>query len=117
MDITIDEMMIPFRGRCNFKMYLPSKPCKYGIKIFAAVEKNSKYFYNGFICQEKTENSPEKNQSFNVCCSLLRPLLNQGCSLCTDNFYTSLELDHFLLNNNTTILGTPRKNKPQNPPE
>ena len=26
--------MIGFRGRCSFIMYLPSKPDKYGIKVF-----------------------------------------------------------------------------------
>ena len=50
-NVTIDEMMIPFRGRCSFKMYLPAKPCKYGLKIFALVDLDSKYFYNGEIYQ------------------------------------------------------------------
>lgn len=30
---TIDEQLVGFRGRCPFKMYIPSKPNKYGIKI------------------------------------------------------------------------------------
>lgn len=29
---TIDEQLVSFRGRCAFKMYIPSKPDKYGIK-------------------------------------------------------------------------------------
>ena len=29
----VDEMLVGFRGRCSFKMYIPSKPEKYGIKI------------------------------------------------------------------------------------
>ena len=32
--VTIDEQLVPFRGRCKFKQYMPSKPAKYGIKIF-----------------------------------------------------------------------------------
>jgi len=32
---TIDEMLVPFRGRCSFIQYVPNKPAKYGIKIFA----------------------------------------------------------------------------------
>ena len=31
--VTIDEQLVPFRGRCKFKQYMPSKPAKYGIKI------------------------------------------------------------------------------------
>ncbi|KAI3358342.1 hypothetical protein L3Q82_014779 [Scortum barcoo] len=32
--VTIDEQLVPFRGRCKFLQYMPSKPAKYGIKIF-----------------------------------------------------------------------------------
>ena len=31
---TVDEQLVPFRGRCPFKQYIPSKPAKYGIKVF-----------------------------------------------------------------------------------
>lgn len=27
--VTIDEMLVPFRGRCGFKVYMPKKPIKY----------------------------------------------------------------------------------------
>lgn len=33
--VTIDEMLVPFRGRCGFIQYIPNKPAKYGLKIFA----------------------------------------------------------------------------------
>ena len=29
----IDEQLVAFRGRCPFRMYIPSKPGKYGLKI------------------------------------------------------------------------------------
>ena len=115
-DITIDEMMIPFRGRCSFKMYMPAKPCKYGLKIFAAVELNSKYFYNARLYEGKIGNRPEFNQALNVCKELMDPLLNKGYNLCTDNFYTSFQLAQFLLSKKTTLVGTMRKNKPEIPP-
>ena len=31
---TVDEQLMPWRGRCAFSQYLSSKPDKYGIKIF-----------------------------------------------------------------------------------
>ncbi|KAF0026097.1 hypothetical protein F2P81_020834 [Scophthalmus maximus] len=31
-DVTVDERLVPFRGRCPFKQYILSKPGKYGIK-------------------------------------------------------------------------------------
>jgi len=35
---TIDETLVVFRGRCPFKMYIPSKPANYGIKVFSLVD-------------------------------------------------------------------------------
>jgi len=32
--MTVDEQFVCFRGRCLFKQYIPSKPGKYGIKIW-----------------------------------------------------------------------------------
>lgn len=41
--LTIDEILASFRGRCAFKVYIPSKPNRYGIKIYALVD--AKLFY------------------------------------------------------------------------
>ena len=41
--VTIVEKLEAFRGRCGFKQYTPSKPNKYGIKIFALAD--AKCFY------------------------------------------------------------------------
>ena len=35
--VTVDEQLIPFRGRCSFRQYMPSKPDKYGMKLFCCV--------------------------------------------------------------------------------
>lgn len=32
-DITVDGQLLSFRGRCKFRMYIKSKPDKYGLKI------------------------------------------------------------------------------------
>ena len=100
--------MMPFCGCCRFKMYMPAKPCKYGLKIFAAVELKSKYFFNARLYEGKIGNRPEVNQALNVCKELMQPLLNKGYNLCTDNFYTSFPLAQFLLSKKTTLVGTIR---------
>lgn len=43
----VDE--ISFRGRCRYKMYLPNKPCKYGLKIMCMTDARNHYFYNGYV--------------------------------------------------------------------
>lgn len=45
----IDEMLIGFRGRCKFRMYIPNKPRKYGIKLMCLTDARNNYFFNGFI--------------------------------------------------------------------
>ena len=32
--LCIDEQMIPFKGKSTLKQYIPSKPHKYGYKVF-----------------------------------------------------------------------------------
>eukprot|EP00064_Thunnus_orientalis_P004045 superscaffoldBa00000354_g4056 len=34
IDVTVDERLVPLRGHCAFKQYMPSKTGKYGIKIW-----------------------------------------------------------------------------------
>lgn len=46
-NMTVDEQLIPFRGRCSFKQYLPSKPDKYGMKVFWLCDAETSYPLNG----------------------------------------------------------------------
>lgn len=44
--LTIDEMLVAFKWRCSFIQYIPSKPAKYGLKIFALYDAKSFYTDN-----------------------------------------------------------------------
>ncbi|VVC31520.1 PiggyBac transposable element-derived protein [Cinara cedri] len=39
----IDEELQSFRGRCSFRVYMPNKPAKYGLKLFALVDSVNYY--------------------------------------------------------------------------
>ncbi|CAG4990278.1 unnamed protein product [Colias eurytheme] len=41
--VTIDEQLLGFRGRCPFRMYIPNKPNKYGIKIVMTCDSATRY--------------------------------------------------------------------------
>ena len=45
-NVTIDEKLEEFRGRCGFIQYIPKKSNKYGIKIYAMVDARMFYMYN-----------------------------------------------------------------------
>ena len=44
--MTIDEMLVGFRGKCSFRQYIPSKPAKYGMKIHALPDAKTSYLWN-----------------------------------------------------------------------
>lgn len=45
----IDEMLLAFKGRCKFIVYMPNKPAKYVIKILLLVDAETYYVYNAYI--------------------------------------------------------------------
>jgi len=45
-NITIDEQLLAFRGRCVFRMYIRNKPAKYGLKIMMVCDSKSSYMLN-----------------------------------------------------------------------
>lgn len=53
--LTVDEMLCPFRGRCLFRVYMKSKPARYGIKVMCLCDAKTHYLYNAFIYTGKTE--------------------------------------------------------------
>jgi hypothetical protein len=69
--LTIDEMLLPFRGRCSFRMFIPSKAAKYGIKIFCMVDPKAMYLVNSSVYLGKSNQSGDKNLGEQVkICSL-----------------------------------------------
>ena len=44
--VTSDEQLLTFRGKCRFRMFIPSKPAKYGLKIFMVCDSESSYCLN-----------------------------------------------------------------------
>ena len=60
--VTVDEQLVTFRGRCQFKVYIPSKPGKYGIKVWALCDAKTAYLYNAQVYIGKKNGIIEKNQ-------------------------------------------------------
>ncbi|XP_077128955.1 26S proteasome non-ATPase regulatory subunit 14 isoform X1 [Ranitomeya variabilis] len=62
-NVTVDEQLVAFRGRCPFRQYIPSKPAKYGIKIWTLCDSKSSYALNVQVYTGKTPGErPEENQ-------------------------------------------------------
>lgn len=116
---TIDEMLHPFRGRCSFVQYIPNKPAKYGIKMYALCDAKTFYTLNFEIYCGKQLPGPyvKSNKADDIVKRLVIPIENTKRNLTTDNYYSSYPLAEYLLTKGLTFLGTMKKNKREIPIE
>lgn len=105
--MAVNETMIPFRGRLTFKQYIPRNAYEYGIKLFKICESNG-FTYNIEVGKQQTDN---KDSACKVVMNLCKPFLNEGRTIVTDNYYTSLTLANKLLKKKTHLVGTLRRDR------
>ena len=113
--ITVDKQLVGYRGRIPSKTYIPSKPRKYGLKIFWACESSSGYALNDIPYGVKEGDQVHRNLAQDIVMRLLEPYFGTGRDLCTDNFFTSYDLAKQLLQENLTLLGTIRRHRREVP--
>ncbi len=107
--LTIDEQLLAFRGRCLFRMYIPNKPAKYGIKLVLICDNESKYLLGGipYLGRGGTNLAESTNLGHYFVKELTRPYHNSHRNVTTDNWFTSVPLASDLLNNcGLTLVGT-----------
>ena len=115
--VTVDEQLVPFRGRCKFLQYMPSKPAKYGLKIFWVCDARIPYAIDGIVYTGRQPGEEvQKNLGENIVQQLCSRFRNTGRNITMDNFFTSVPLAQHLLEKDLTIVGTLRQNKPDIPP-
>lgn len=111
-NITVDEQLFPYRGRTKFTQFIPSKPAKYGIKVWWACDSKTKYPLHGKLYTGKDpEASREVNQGENVLLELANRYTNSGRTLVADNFFVTLEGAKRLASLGLALVGTIRSNK------
>ena len=114
--VTVDEQLLSFRGRCPFKMYIPSKPDKYGIKIIMMCDAKTYYMcvatpYVGKENRDTTHSIPTY-----YILNLTNNIQGSNRNVTLDNWFSSCELCDKLSSRGLTMVGTMRKNKPDIPP-
>ena len=87
-NVSIDEAMIPFKGRLSLKQYMPLKPVKRGIKVWECAD--SSY---GFVCDlevytgKQCDGNPEQGLGHSVVHNLTLPLVGKNHHVFVDNFF------------------------------
>ena len=106
--------LYPYRGRCRYRQYMPSKPARHGLKFWLACDSENYYCCNlQFYCgKDETRDLPLGEH---VVLSLTDFLKNSGRNVTCDNFFTSLTLAQKLRVRGMTIVGTVRGNRRELP--
>ena len=110
-DASVDEAMIPFKGRSSLKQYMPLKPVKRGIKVWALADASNGYMSNFQVYTGRQGNSVEKGLGTNVVTTLTKPYVNSFRHVYFDNFFTSTDLLLELERSNLYGCGTMRINR------
>jgi hypothetical protein len=113
-DLVIDESMVLFKGRLMFKQYIKTKRHKFGIKLYILCDCETGYVLDFIVytgAQTEMESVSELGVSGGIVATLMKPYLNKGHSLCTDNYYTSPTLSPYLFDRKTNSCATVRLNR------
>ena len=90
-NITINEQLFPTKARCPFTQYIASKPDKYGIKFWLAVERKPTYLLNGFPYLGKDDHRPSNQTlSEHIVLKLMDPSLSWQRQKCYDRQFLYL---------------------------
>ena len=87
-DLTVDEQLALFRGRCSFIVYMPDKPGKYGIKVWWTCDSATSFPLNAdvYLGRQPGE-AREVGQGFRVVTQLVSPWFRSGRNVTADNFF------------------------------
>lgn len=91
-EISVDEAMIPFKGRSSLKQYLPLKPIKRGIKVWMRADAVSGYVSAFQVYSGKKGNNTEKGLGSKVVKHLTEDLQNTYRHVYFDNYFASVDL-------------------------
>jgi len=104
-ELSLDEAMIPWRGRLKFKTFNPGKITKYGVLVRMVCEAVS-----GYICNMEIY-SAEGKKLVDTVLSLVGGNLVLNHHIYQDNYYNSVRLAQTLLDRNMRVCDTIRANR------
>jgi len=85
--LTLDEAMVAFKGRSPIKQYIPSKPHKWGYKIYCLASDD--YLLQFEVYQGKEEHPSPLGSTYDTVMRMTAEYQHQQFFLFTDNWFTS----------------------------
>jgi hypothetical protein len=107
--LTVDEGMVPFRGRLSFRVYMKNKPNKYGIRIEMVCDATNGVVVHMEVYTGAASQTP--NDVHSLVTRLLTPFEGKNYRVYMDRRYSSPTLFEDLLSKGFYPVGTVMSNR------
>jgi len=107
--LTLDEAMVAYKGRSPIKQYIPSKPHKWGFKIWCLASDD--YLLHFEVYAGKEEAPSDAGATVDTTLRMTAAYQHQQHVLYTDNWFTSPALLHALAQRGIRLCGSVRSNR------
>ena len=91
-DISIDELMLLWKGRLSWKQYIPRKRSSFGLKSFVLCDAKTGYVWNSILYSGKgtdgIEDGNANYRSTRIVRSLPKTPFNKGYCIYVDNYFS-----------------------------
>lgn len=114
-DLCLGAQLVPYRGNCPFRQYMPNKPGKYGLKIWTLCDVKTLYALKTHVDTGKSSDVREDNGGMRLTLELTDGM--KGYNITTDKHIASVGLADALWKRKMTLVGTIKKNGAELPPE
>ncbi|KAJ8882114.1 hypothetical protein PR048_018602 [Dryococelus australis] len=89
---TVYEQLLGFHGHCVFKIFIPLKPDKYGIKILMMCDSKTFYMLNAQVCTGKDSTPKGIPVAEYYFTEMNKPIHGTNINCTFDNWFTSVPL-------------------------
>jgi hypothetical protein len=109
-EITVDECVIPYKGRyCFIRQFMPDKPVRFGIKVWLLASSKSRFVWQMEVYFGERTGAGPHGLGYHVIERMVAGLENRGHCLVIDNFFASVNLFHDLMCKGIWATGTVRR--------
>ena len=107
--LTLDEAMAAYKGRATNKQYIPSKPHKWGYKIYCLASEN--YLLHFQVYEGKELDPSMEGATYDTVMRMVQQYQDQQLVLFTDSWFTSPTLLNALQQRGIRLCGSVRRNR------
>ena len=109
-EITVDECVIPYKGRyCFIRQFMPDKPVRFGIKVWLLASSKSRFVWQMEVYFGEGTGAGPHGLGYHVVKRMVKGLENWGHCLVIDNFFASVNLFEELMCKGMWATGTVRR--------